>query len=157
MSQFLTNFFSTTQKHHSILFEKQRIVNISIPCTHGSFINDNVFRFPYFKNWHTCNWTVWVLNSRWVYNIICTNNQNEISVWEIFINFLHFQHDIIWNSYLSKKYIHLTWHTTSDRVDGKSYTDTVLFESLGHFSDCILSLSHCHTISRYDNYIFTIN
>lgn len=157
MSQLLTHVFSSSQQHHRVLLEKQRIVDISVSCSHRSLIDHNGFGLPYFQNGHTGDRTVRILDSRWVYNIIGTNNENQVSLWEIFIDFFHLKDDIVWDTDFSEKDIHLSRHSTSNGMNGESYIDSILAKCFGHFSDGVLSLCYSHPITRNDDDIFAIN
>ncbi len=88
--QLLTHLFPPTEQHHSILLEKQGIVNIRIPSSHCPLINDHIFRPPHFQHRHTCNRTVRIFQCRRVHNIISTDNQHHIRLREVLVDLLHF-------------------------------------------------------------------
>merc|ERR1719494_1712919 len=78
--------------------------------------------------------------------IICTDDEHKVGIWEVVIQFVHFKNNIIWDPRLSKQYVQLSRHTTSDRMDTKATVDAVFADSVDKFSNGVLSFSNSQTI-----------
>merc|ERR1719494_1407344 len=90
------------------------------------------------------------LSSR-IDSIIGTDDKHKVGVREVIIQFVHFKYNIIWDPRLSKQYVQLSRHTTSNRMDTEATVDAVFADSINKFSDGVLSFSNSQTIPRNDD------
>merc|ERR1719318_2555906 len=88
---------------------------------------------------HSSDDGVGILLSSRIDSIIRTDDKHKVCVWEVIIQFVHLKNHIIWNTRLSKQYVQLSRHTTSDRVDTKATVNAVFADSVNKFSDGVLS------------------
>ena len=60
---FLADLLSSSQQHHRVLLEEERVVDIGVTCSHGSLVHHYCLRLPDLQDWHACDWALWVLQS----------------------------------------------------------------------------------------------
>ena len=63
IADFFADIFASSQQHHGVLFEEERVVDIGIACSHGPLVDDDGLGFPDFQHGHTGNGTVGVFQS----------------------------------------------------------------------------------------------
>jgi hypothetical protein len=68
----------------------------------------------------TCNGRIGELFSSRINCIVGSNDHGEVCVWELVIDLIHFEDDIIVDTCLSKKDIELSRHTSSNWVNSES-------------------------------------
>jgi hypothetical protein len=157
VSQLLADVFASSQQHHRVLLEEERVVNVSVSSTHRTLVDNHVLSTPDLQHRHTCNGTFGVLQSRGVDDIISTNDQHHVHFREVVIDFLHLLDDVVRNANFGQKNVHLTRHTTGNGVDGEPHVDFVFDEMLGEFSDRVLSLCDSHSVARNNHHLLTID
>ena len=86
-----------------------------------------------------------------VYNVVCSNNDCNINIAHLWVHFITCLELFIRNICFGKKNVHMTRHTTGNRVNCKVYFGTICFQLIAEFLYSVLSLSNSHTISR-NNY-----
>ena len=76
--------------------------------------------FVYVEYGHTVDGTGSIGTGGGVSDIIGANYKGDIGLGEITIDFLHLNEAIIGNIGFSQEHVHVTGHTSSDRMDGEA-------------------------------------
>lgn len=155
LSQFvielLQDWLGVSQEHLGVLLEEQWVGDISVSSSHGSLNDDDVLGVPDLKDGHSGDGRVWIFLSGGVNNIVGSTDEDDISVAEMVVDFFHLFDDIVGDSDLSQEDVKLSWHTSSDWVDGESELDSLLSHELGDLSDDVLGLGDGQSVSWNDN------
>mmetsp|Transcript_10821 Transcript_10821/g.19265 ORF Transcript_10821/g.19265 Transcript_10821/m.19265 type:complete len:239 (+) Transcript_10821:892-1608(+) len=147
----LTVGLGIAEKHQIVILEHQRIVHTSITSSHGALHHDTLLSFPNMQHGHPSQSGIGVIEGTGVDDVVCPQNHGNICILEIFVDLLHLENDFVVDPSLSKQHIQLPRHTASHRVDPEAHFHTLLNQSLGHFSQRVLSLCHGQTIARHND------
>ena len=104
------------------------------------------------RAFHTGNRAARVFGGGRVYGVVGTDNQHHIGAWEIVVDFVHFQHDVIGHMGLGEQHVHVSGQATRHRVNAETHVDATVPQDFRHFADAVLGLRHSHAVSRPDNH-----
>ena len=66
---------------------------------------------------------------------------------KIVVKLVHFENDVVGHFRFSEQNIHVPRHTTGNRVNAKTYIDTLGTQELSDFVDRMLGLCNGHSVS----------
>ena len=104
---------------------------------------------------HSINRAAFIIKGCRVNNVICTDNYGYICHRHLWIHFIRCLKLLIRNISLCKKYVHMSRHSSRNRVDSEVYFSTVIFKLLRKLLNGMLSLSNRHTVTWYKYYILS--
>ena len=105
---------------------------------------------------HTVDRSTFCLSCSRVKNVVSANYDSGVSLLEVVVNVVHFKQIFVFDVSLAKQNVHVTRHTTCNRVNGVSNFSTVSGKFVSELFDKMLSLSNSHTVTGYDNYVFCV-
>ena len=94
----------------------------------------------YVEDWHTIDRRPLGIARSGVEHVVSTDDDDCIGIGKLIVDRLHLVETIIVHISLSKEYVHVSRHTTSDRVDGVLNIGTALGELIGQLLDLLLRL-----------------
>ena len=132
--QFFANIFTSSQQHHGVFFEEEGVVDIGVSGTHGPFVDDDALGLPDFEDGHAGDWAVGVFEGRAVDDVVGAHHDDKVGVGEVFVDFLHFQDDVVGDADFGQEHVHLSRHPAGHGVDGESDLNAVLPVSYTHLT-----------------------
>ena len=107
------------------------------------------------KHGHTVDGSAFCLTSRRVKNVISTDNDSSISIFEFAVDVFHFVEVFVLNVSLAEKNVHVSRHTACNGVNCVSYLSAACGKLICKFFYKVLSLSNSHTVAGDDNYVLS--
>ncbi len=84
-------------------------------------------------------------------HVIRANHEGNIRRRKFRINVFKFEHFIIGHVGFSQQHVHMARHTTGNRVDCVFHFHAFGLQLVSHFTQRVLCLCHCHTVTRHDD------
>ena len=109
------------------------------------------------KHRHSINWCALCCICCRIYNVICTYDNRCITFFEFVIYRIHFIKLIIWNINLAKKNVHMSGHSSCNRMDCILNLCSVCFKLICKGLYNTLRLTKCHTITGNYHNLFSIS
>ena len=104
---------------------------------------------------HTIDWASRIVKGCRVNYVIGTYNYGYICHRHLWVHFIRCLKLLIRDVSLCKKNIHVSRHSSCNRVDGKVYFRAIILKLFCKFLNCMLSLRNRHTVTRYKYYILS--
>lgn len=77
-SEFLADVLAAAEQHLGVLFEEERVVDVSIAGTHGTLVDDHGLGLPDLQHGHTGNGALGVLEGGGVDDIVGSQDEHDV-------------------------------------------------------------------------------
>src|SRR5690606_22718425 len=139
--------------HGGVLGEEQLVLHAGVTLALTTLDHIGLTRHVDVEDRHAVDRAGLAVASGRVDHVVGAQNDGDISLREVFVDVFQVVDDVVGHTGFGQQHVHVTRHTSGNRVDGEGHVHALLLQQLHELVQLVLRLGYRQTVARNDDHL----